>query len=294
MKKSILGAFFVFFVCLCISGCGTESNKFALEDIETSFHSLESVKDDIVIKCNTEIKNNILVVSCKSESYPESNTSIECIYEDGILSFDINSDDLMGGLMGQRIAEAVSVLQGNKEGDISKTINSEESDSYSVDNEGIEIKLLDTGKIETKIDVNKKIKLIDFSNRYITKEDLIEDASSIKTASTYRTIGYISLMTSSSPYYGTNIYRIEITEEEKLTDNSYKSLLSVLEVIFDGEKVENYLGEVFDGEKVLNYFIQNYSGINEGNKIFDGVEIEIDSESKMLKVKIKEIDLPTL
>lgn len=281
MKKNLLAVMIVSIMCFFITGCGTENNKTTLEEIEVSFNSLQDVKNVTYAEFDTEVKDNMLVITSKSETYPDTNTKVEYTLKDGILTSTINSDNVMQGMMCGWVTEAVSVLQGNEEGEISKTINSEESDSYTIDNEGLEIQLLDSGEIKTMIDINKKIKLIDFTNRYITKEDLSEDVSYIKNGSSQKNIGNLSLATSRSSYYGANKYVIEITEDEKLTENSYKSILEVLEVIFDEEKVRKY-------------FAENYSGITEGDKTFDGFEVDIDNESTNIKVTVFEIDLPSL
>lgn len=278
MKKLL----FLVVLMLSLVGC-SKNNKVSLEDILTSFYSLESVSESEYIKYNAYIKGNILTVSCESKDYPSSNATIEFIYEDSLLFADIDTDNFMEGTMGQYVAEAVSVLQGNKEGEISKTLNSQESDGYTVKNEGIEVKLVDDKIIKMKIDVNKKIKLLDFSNRYITKQDLEDSIEYIRNGSNQENIGNISLSTSKSSYYGTYRYEILISEEEKLTDNAYKSLLSVLEVMFDDEKIKEY-------------FENNYSSITEGNKKFDGFSVEINSEDEkgILKVTVIGIEMPEM
>ncbi len=56
---------------------------------------------------------------------------------------------------------------------------------------------------------------------------------------------------------------LSVAETEELTSCSYKSVLSVLEVMFDNKEV-------------ADYFKSRYSSFSEGNKEFDGFKVEIN------------------
>ena len=54
-----------------------------------------------------------------------------------------------------------------------------------------------------------------------------------------------------------------VAEKYDLTDNTYKSILSIIEVMFDSNNASDY-------------FKSNYSGISIGNKEFSGFKVEIN------------------
>ena len=198
--------------------------------------------------------NNKIIITTNENNITDTK---EYTLDNNILSLEIN--DLTGSVITNVLIDCVEQLHGYPEGEIGPTLQSEKITDYTLEKEGLEIKQNSDGESTVKIDISKKIPLLDFSKEYIEVEDLDffkEYISGDGSAETKK--GYIYI--NKSGYDGENT--VLVAEKNKLTDNSYKSILSVIEVMFDSKEA-------------VNYFKNNYSSIS-SNKEFVGFKIEIN------------------
>lgn len=196
------------------------------------------------------------------------------------------------------LIDDIGELYGYGNGELSKTVNSEQVLEYTLAEEGFEMTQVSETVQEIKIDYSKKVPLIDFSGVYVEVKDLEKYKEYIADdgqAGTTKGDIYIYKF----GYNGE--YEILVGEKDELTEASYQSILSMIEVMFDGRAVK--------------YFKDNYPSISE-DKSFDGFEIKVnyndpedndvtyleDNGYKVIKIfvnkelvleKIKDIEMPT-
>jgi len=145
-----------------------------------------------------------------------------------------------------------------------QTLQADGISDYTLDKEGLEVKEQADG-IQIKVDIAKKIPLFDFSNTYIEVSDL-DKALIAGDGFLQKSKGNLVFHKSG---YG-NEAVVFIGEKGKLTQNTYQSILSTLQVMFDTETV-------------MHYFKQNYPNIALGNKEFSGFKIEINPEKSSME-----------
>ena len=114
------------------------------------------------------------------------------------------------------------------------------------------------------MDITKKIPLADFSDTYIEVSDLQSLKEYISgEGSAEKRKGNIWF--NKSGYDGE--YTLLVAEKGNLTENTYKSVLSILEVMFNNDKV-------------IQYFKSNYPNISSGDKEFNGFSIKVNPTDK--------------
>ena len=193
----------------------------------------------------------------------DTNTNSKYVLDGNILSTKTGSEDFMAIYAVIIVGDCVGQLNGYADGETFDTLNSDEISDYTVENEGFEFKEVADG-YEVKMDITKKIPLIDASKVFITADDLDEEivasdeggsVNGIKISVAY----YVSI----NPDGKNEIY---IAQKDAITESTYKSILSVIEVMFGDEKA-------------VEYFTDNYADIAKGNKKFVGFKIEVDTEN---------------
>ena len=270
MKKKILVSFLVlvfmfinFYTIVCYAA------SFTLDEIANAFNTSSSVEEyagyGTIMKATSE--ENKLIISVE---YSGQTDTCEYTLDGSIVSGQFPQDDVFSiGLASIILIDEIAQLHGYAEGEIMDTLNSEEVLNYTVDNEGLEMKQASDGTVDIKIDIDKKIPLITIENEYIEVSDLESLKEYISgDGSAQRTKGDIVFHKTGYDNEAT----VFVGEEGELTENTYKSILSILQVMFDSEEV-------------VNYFKENYSSISVGNKEFSGFKIEVNPEkSNMEKV----------
>lgn len=164
----------------------------------------------------------------------------------------------------------IEEFNGYENGELNKSLTDERITKYTLEKEGLLYKLDEKNHLDIKINITKKIPLLDFSNIYIKTSDLEDLKEYIKDGSIDTSAGNVILKMHTMD----NETTIYIAEKDKLTKNTYNSLKSVFEVLFDSKKAVEYLEN-------------NYKGIDDGNKKFNGVNLELN-----VKLKEDEITLP--
>ncbi len=194
----------------------------------------------------------------------EETVNIEFALNGNILSAEVNGKDFMELIISMDVIDIIGQLSGYEEDELKKTLNSDKATNYTLETEGFETEKLSEEKIRISIDITKKIPLVDFSNIYIEVSDLEMHKERISgDGSAEKSKGNIWF--NKSGYDGK--YTLLIAEKGELTENTYKSLLSILEVMFENDKV-------------LDYFKKNYPNISSGDKEFDGFSIVVNPEEK--------------
>lgn len=260
MKKNIYLLLIVLIIILSINVKSYAITP-TLEQIADTFNNCEAVKQlensgsgsSLLASSN---ENTLTITSVGSDS----TTEIQYLLDGNILSTTLEQDDFGGAVASIYLVDSIGQLQGYEDGELFSTLNSEEAMNYTIDNQGYEMKQLDDGKVSIKVDITKKIPLIDASNIYIEVSDL-QDLKSYISGDGFAEKSKGNIWFNKNGYNGENT--VLIAEKDNLTENTYKSILSIIEVMFDSSQASDY-------------FKTNYSGMSVGNKEFTGVKIEIN------------------
>lgn len=239
-----------------------------LEQIANAFNNCSTVKEYATYGTvwNATSNGNKLTISVTADN---TTKNLEYTLENSILSANLSGNFTFAILAANNVLiDSIGQLHGYSDGELFSTLNSDKISSYTIENEGFEI-----DNFQIKIDISKKIPLIDFSNVYIEVSDL-QDLKDYITGDGSAEKNKGNIWFNKSGYDGENT--LIIAEQNSLTDNTYKSILSIIEVMFDSSKASDY-------------FKTNYSGISDGNKEFAGFKIEINP----IKTEFEELLLPS-
>lgn len=209
---------------------------------------------------DTDSINITVNVSGKTEN-------IELLLEGNVLSIEIDQEEssaFVKAYVTLSVIDIIGQLHGYQEGELAQTVNSDKAKNYTLEKEGYELENISETKFKIKVDITKKIPLVDFSNTYIE----VSDVQGLKEyisgdGCTEKSKGNIWF--NKSGHDGE--YTLLVAEKGNLTENTYKSVLSILEVMFDNDKV-------------IQYFKNNYPNISSGDKEFNGFSIKINPTDK--------------
>lgn len=263
MKRKILLVIYLLifiFINLYVTICYATS--VTLSQIVTTFNNCSTVRNYATngIVWTASCSENRLVIQLNADN---NSTNLEYILEGNILIANFSKDEtLYGTIVTTVLLDCIGQLHGYSDGDVLSTLNSGDVSSYTIENEGFEVKQLSNESYQMKIDINKKFPLIDVSNIYIEALDLEELKDYISgNGSAQKSKGNIVFHKSGDD----NDITVFVGEKDKLTENTYKSIISILQVMFN------------QNEKIVNYFKENYSSIS-GDKEFNGFKIEVNPE----------------
>lgn len=256
MKKFI--SFFIF-VCTFFSFCFVNAKTPSLDEIVKTYNNMEMIKNYANMGASwvATTSDNKLIVTTSSDGLTP--TSTEFILEGNILSTSASGDQAFSSaLVGNSVVDAVQIIQGYKEGEIYPSLNSKLILNYTLEKEGIELKVSDT-EYSLKLDISKKVPLLDLSNEYFFKEDLESFKDYLSgDGSAEGTKGNVYYHKSG---YGNDV-KLIVAQKNELTEPTYKSIVTLIEVIFNDIEAPSY-------------FVKNYPYLS-GNKDFDGCKIEIN------------------
>ena len=283
MKKRLLFVsmlVFSIFFNIVVAGAA----NITLKDIADSFNNCKTVNSykEYGMDLSAKAEDNKLIIRYKAGDI-DANT--EYLLKDSIISAVIKKEDAMPGLFTATIlVDSIGKLHGYQDGDMFDTLNTEEIQKYTVEKEGFEVKEIDNGGYEIKVDIDKKIPLVDMSEKYIKISDLDEVEIDILKSKEH---GNINGIKGPLSYYVGKFDNIEIYVAERggLTNRAYNTLLTFIELLFDKDKVE--------------YFKENYENFVVGNKTFDDFNIELNVKGdvptardgfSVLKLTIGDVD----
>ena len=173
MKKVINIIVLMVLVILCICN-SVYATSITLEQIVEKFNK-SSIVDDYknaggsISATNDADSINITVnASGKTEN-------VELLLQGNVLSIEINQEDesaFAKAYVASSVIDIIGQLHGYQEGELSQTINSDKAKNYTLEKEGYEVENISETKFKIKVDITKKIPLVDFSNTYIEVSDL--------------------------------------------------------------------------------------------------------------------------
>lgn len=239
------------------------AKEIGLEDIVEVFNNSSSVKQygnllnvELLATIDEE-KPDILKVTMTSE---EESKTVSYQLKDNILSNThlVDNQSITGALL----ADCIGQLHGYDDGELLNNFNmfADEIQEYTVENQGFEVNDKDS-YVEIKIDITKKMPLIDESKFYLKPEEFDHIKSIIEDNEVGNQTG-ISGKLAYNVEIDDDEIRIYIGETDKLTESAYKSVLSALEVMF--------------GSKAVEDFKEKYPSFDTGNLAFDGYTVETD------------------
>ncbi len=266
MKRitSVLMIFIMLF-SFCACNNGDSSPEITLDMIAEKVNSCESAlqSKELGTTINANAEAEKIIITAESEKFD----TIEVIFtlDGNILSADISIAEAFYAII---LADSVGQLHGYSDGETFSTLNSDEFSNYTLEKEGIEMTDIDEEISTLKIDITKKIPLVDLSEEFVEvsdiqdKKDFLTDGGTIQWGK--GNVMFFCRDEQEDPWDDSTLFTVlSVAETEELTSCSYKSVLSVLEVMFDNKEV-------------ADYFKSQYSGFSEGNKEFDGFKVEIN------------------
>ncbi|MBR1883801.1 MAG: dockerin type I repeat-containing protein [Clostridia bacterium] len=237
--KKILVLFSILMV-VCTLNVSVYGANPTLEEIADKFNNCSTVKELKAAGSSLEAtsSSNKITVELKTES---ANEEFDFMLNGNVLTINLSGSQEMifsGAIISNIMVDSIGQLHGYLDGEMFSTLNSEKITTYTLENEGFEIKELEKDSYEMKIDISKKIPLVDLSDVYVQVSDLELFKDMINgDGSVNLTRGNVAL--NKFGYDGTAT--VIIAERYDISANSFKSLLSVLEVMFDTKDAAEFL-----------------------------------------------------
>jgi len=261
LKKIFISSMFLIFLFVNLYTTVSYAETITLSQIVEKFNNDSLIKESngSIIASNDDNKITITITE------DGQTHKFEFVLEGTILTAKLSGQEsIVEAIVATVLIDCIGQLHGYAEGELMQTLQADEIANYTIDKEGLEAKELADG-IQIKVDIAKKIPLLDFSNTYIEVSDL-DKALIAGDGFLQKSKGNLVFHKSG---YG-NEAVVFIGEKGKLTQNTYQSILSTLQVMFDTETV-------------MHYFKQNYPNIALGNKEFSGFKIEINPEKSSME-----------
>lgn len=267
MKKIINVIKIVLISLVILFICGNVyATSITLEQIAEKFNK-SSIVDDYKTaggSINATSDNDSINVTVLANGKTDS---VEFLLDGNILSIEIDQEDesaFLKAYVASSVVDIIGQLNGYQEGELAQTLNSEGAAQYTLEKEGYEVEKINETKSKIKVDITKKIPLANFSNTYIEVSDL-EDLRDFISGDGSAENSKGNIWFNKSGYDGK--YTLLVAEKGNLTENTYKSVLSILKVMFNNDKV-------------IENFKNNYPNISSGNKEFKGFSIKVNPTDK--------------
>ncbi len=282
MKRKILNIIGLLLIALCVTACG---NNKKLTDIAKYFNESDTAKTykEYGYDLKATVKEDTLTIERKVQ---DTKSTVVFKLKNNILSNDnILNEDLLTALL---LVDSVGQKYGYKQGELSQNINAfpDKIREYTLEKEGMEF--IFGEKNSLKIDLSKKVPLIDINQFYLEPEffDMIgegkkENVNGNQNGKSANIAYDVTL--------GTEESTIEIGQDEKLGDSAYKTILSALEAMY-GKKVANQFQKVYprflNEKTTVDAFTidTNYKRENQDSSIFkDTKEVLVTVDNSKLK-----------
>lgn len=283
MKKKVLKIILLLVIAISVTACG---NNKKLENIAKKVNNCETVKSykEYGYKIKATASKDTLTITTKTE---ENESTVKFKLEDNILSNDnLANEELLTAML---VINAIGQTYGYEDGELSNNINSfpEEIRNYTLDKEGFEI-IVGEEKNSLKIDLSKKIPLIDMNKFYLKTEDL-DILAQIKADGEGGNQSGKSGNIAYDLFLNKDENTIEIGQDKKLSDSAYKSILSALEVMYNKE-VADHFQEIYpkfiDGKKTIEAFTieTHYEREDKDESVFKDTDVVlITINNKLIK-----------
>lgn len=271
--KTAMAFFLTCLLLVSLNACSVsneKSNKTTNQAIENTLQQIaDKINSSKIVLEQKELgqttvaktDNNSITITTATEGF--DNTELQFTLTGNILSADV---DLSHAVQAMLLVDSIGQIHGYSDGETYSTQNSEAFLNYTLEKEGVKSTDINADTFTLQIDITKKFPLVDFGSAYIEVSDLEEKKDYIfGGGSGQDSKGNITFFYKNGYIdgYDHEVTSLVIGEKEELTENTYKSLMSILEVMFNGKEV-------------LTYFQSNYPDFSHGDKAFSGFKIEID------------------
>ena len=205
-----------------------------------------------------ENEPNVLSITITSD---KGSSTISYEQEGNILSYTHLVDDNL--ITAYFLADSIGKVNGYNDGELLNNFSTftDEISNYTVENEGFELKQ-NNSYYSAKMDITKKVPLIDESEFYLKPKEFDILKEIIKAGESGNQCGRKAKFAYNLEVHEDENY-IYIGEKNEITESTYKSILSAIEVMY--------------GDKVVEYFKSSYPQITDGISEFDGFKIETDA-----------------
>ena len=256
--KKILQIIIVMMSLLLLTGCGNSKLQEIVDIFNNKGDMVAFADYGINITASTNKKNKI-IITLNGKNY--KNTELEYNFENNVLSGKFNTNantSFFINLATIYLIDSICQINGYEENEMLPSITDAKIASYTLEKEGLLFQQK-SGSTEVKIDISKKIPKVDFSDVYLEIDDVEYGKNDMQNGSFTTQRGNIIANVTTKD----GISEITIGEVNNTTDSSYRSLLSIVDVLFDTENASKYIKS-------------KYSSISEGDKDFKGVKIELN------------------
>lgn len=271
MKKRVLNILLVLIIIMGITACGNDK----LSDITKKINNCETVKTykEYGYDIKASSSKDALTISSTMD---DTKNTVEFKLDGNVLSNEnLSVDDLLAAIL---LINGVGQTYGYKDGELSQNVNTfpDEIKEYTLDKEGLEL-ITEGDKISLKIDITKKVPLIDMDKFYLKTsdfdmiEEIIKDNTGGNQSGNTGNIAYDVFVSEEQS-------TIEIGQDEKLSDSAYKSILSALEVMYGKDSANQFqklYPKFIDGKTEVEAFTieVNYKDENEDESMFKDKKI---------------------
>ena len=206
--------------------------QITLNDILNNFNNNENINQlRETSEVNANINNNILTIDVTTDG---TTTSYLFTLENRDLVYEINANDLTSNLLLLVICDNIGQFHGLEVNEVANYLSSIDLTTTAVN--GITLTQLENGNYQVRINIDTKIDTSSLNTMYIELSDLESYRDFIEGS------GTAQLEKGNLMFYkeGNNITAtILIGEKDSLTNLSYNSILSVVELLYPND-LENF------------------------------------------------------
>lgn len=262
-NKILLIGIILTFTLVMLLPTSVSATTATLDTIAAAFNSSEFVSNfENLVGCEytAEVNENVLTIDIATG---ELGDSVDFTLDGNILSCDTLTQDTI--FVAGFLVDCIGQINGEYEdGELYQNLNlfADEVGKYTVAKEGFEV-AENEGTYTAKMDITKAVPLIDLSEFYLkpeefdTIEEIIEEDSCGNQSGRNSRLAYnVSI--------GTDEDEIWMGEVDEITESTYKSILSAIEVMY--------------GEDAVAWFKETYPDFSEGNCQYNGFSIDVDED----------------
>ena len=206
--------------------------QITLNDILNNFNNSENINQlKETSEVNANINNNVLTIDVTTDG---TTTSYLFTLENRDLVYEINANDLTSNLLFLVICDNIGQFHGLEVNEVANYLSSIDLTTTAVD--GITLTQLENGNYQARINIDTKIDTSSLNTMYIELSDLESYRDFIEGS------GTAQLEKGNLMFYkeGNNsTATILIGEKDSLTNLSYNSILSVVELLYPND-LENF------------------------------------------------------
>lgn len=208
--------------------------------------------------------SNKLTFTINNTTAGITNKVVDMTLSGNTLTGSAPTDDTLAPMLFMAVVDSTQQLLGKTEGESIPTLNSTEIQTYTLATNHIEVSTVNN-LYTMKFDINAPITLIGNTttntNSYVTTTNITGLESTIKgdgTTTINSTDGTVKIIKSGIG----NMANILVMEKTALSDNAYKSFITVLTTMYN--------------DTIASDFTTNYTSFAEGNKTIGAYKIDID------------------